>query len=201
MKLIKLSEEHYIVVDDSEIKKGDYFLYQFGDCPEVCQHDGLGDPNQRKNCYNITHSTQPLEDVGLNTSMGWQLGFDKIEPLSIQEVKELIGKVDVEKKAEHSSEVQEATYTIQHKITYKHGYFDGYNQALEDNKEKLYTEIDVLMLLQKTARKYFQKGREYRGNMAIAGDPLHGVRSELRELVQPKTEWYVELVDGKLKLK
>lgn len=58
---------------------------------------------------------------------------------TMEETREFLGlppieqKVDVEKIAEYSSERQEATYTPQHKITYKHGYIDGYNQAIKDN--------------------------------------------------------------------
>lgn len=42
---------------------------------------------------------------------------------------------DVEKLAEHSSEVQEGTYTTQHKITYKHGFIDGYKAAQKQYSE------------------------------------------------------------------
>ena len=38
---------------------------------------------------------------------------------------------DVEGMAENSSEIQEATYTPQHKVTYKHGFIDGYHKARE----------------------------------------------------------------------
>ena len=41
-------------------------------------------------------------------------------------------KEEIEQLAENSSEIQEATYTTQHKITYKHGYIDGYIQCQED---------------------------------------------------------------------
>ena len=43
-------------------------------------------------------------------------------------------KEEIEQLAENSSEVQEATYTSQHKITYKHGFIDGYTQCQEDIK-------------------------------------------------------------------
>ena len=49
-------------------------------------------------------------------------------------------ELEVEKLAEISSELQEATYTIQHKTTYKHGFIDGYNKA----KETLYTKEQVM---------------------------------------------------------
>ena len=39
---------------------------------------------------------------------------------------------EVENLAEISSELQEATYTLQHKTTYKHGFIDGFNKAKEN---------------------------------------------------------------------
>lgn len=48
-------------------------------------------------------------------------------------------ELEVNQLAEISSELQEATYTPPHKITYKHGFVDGYNKA----KETLYTEEQV----------------------------------------------------------
>jgi hypothetical protein len=71
----------------------------------------------------------------------------------------------------------------------KHAYINGYNKAREKYK---YTEDDVVHLLHKTARKYFQEGREYKGNMAIAGDPLHGVRRELINMVQSLHQYPTE---------
>jgi hypothetical protein len=54
-KMIKLSDTHYIVVDDSEIKEGDWCVYKTG---EIIQYlVKLNTDNLRK----ITHSTQPLE--------------------------------------------------------------------------------------------------------------------------------------------
>jgi hypothetical protein len=48
-----------------------------------------------------------------------------------KELADELGWVDVEELTEHSSEVQEGTYTPQHKITYKHGYLDGFNKSQE----------------------------------------------------------------------
>lgn len=69
---------------------------------------------------------------------------------------------------------------------YFDGYVEGYNKAREKYK---YTEEDVIYLLHKTARKYFQEGRDYKGNMAIAGDPLHGIRRELINTVQSLSKY------------
>ena len=43
---------------------------------------------------------------------------------------------EIEQLAENSSEVQEATYTPQHKITYQHGYIDGFTKCQEDMADK-----------------------------------------------------------------
>jgi hypothetical protein len=47
--------------------------------------------------------------------------------------------------SEVSSEVQEGTYTIQHKITYKHGFKDGYNKA---KKTYTFTEDDMIEFIE-----------------------------------------------------
>ena len=49
-------------------------------------------------------------------------------------------ELEIERLAEISSELQEATYTLPHKTTYKHGFIDGYKKA----KETLYTEEQVI---------------------------------------------------------
>jgi len=83
--------------------------------------------------------------------------------------------VDVENRAR-----EEILYNDQKRKWWK----QGYNQALEDNKEKKYTEEDL--------RKAFFNG----GNMK----EIEEFNSFIQSL-QPKTEWEVEIVDGKLKLK
>ena len=53
--------------------------------------------------------------------------------------------VEIEKLAENSSEFQEATYTPQHKITYQHGYIDGYTQCQKDMaKDQTVTRFEVI---------------------------------------------------------
>ena len=79
----------------------------------------------------ITHSTQPLEiikGIGENSSINYYYGTDQ---LSLQEVRELIGEVDVEKKALAFAEAE--SYGKLNGDLWK-GFLFGYNQALEDNK-------------------------------------------------------------------
>jgi hypothetical protein len=106
-----------------------------------------------------------------------------VTAISLQEVKELIVEVDVEKKAE---KMFPGTYIVIEGLdiapAHREGFVTGYTQALEDNKDKKYTEEDVISIV--------EKSRET------------GLTAEYLMLtLQPKTEWEVEIVDGKLKLK
>jgi len=101
MKLIKITEDNYIIVDDSEIKEGDYYLFTWGGEQEIQRFfkEQYADRENHKHLYDtackkITHSTQPLELLSENGLSG--MGFSKVRPLNIFEIKELIGEVDVE---------------------------------------------------------------------------------------------------------
>ena len=182
MKLIKLNEEHYVIVDDLEIKEGDYYLFKWGGEQEIQRFskEQYADRENHKHlyanaCKKITHSTQPLELLSENGLSG--MGFSKIRPLNVFEVKELIGEVDVEKWArnQYSSEPND------YEEIYYVGLIKGYNQALEDNKEKKWTDEDVIKIVEKSRQTSLTA--EY-----------------IILSLQPKTEWEVEFVNGKLKL-
>ena len=164
MKLIKITDDHYVVVDDSEIKEEDWYVNN----NVIFRSDDLFDegnnPNQNSNNKKITHSTQPLE---------WFGG----EIIFLSEVKELI---DVEKKI-----ISPYPMNTQNDVDWCNGYQRGYNQALEDNKDKKYTEEDIY--------------KAYRAGMQFVGEDK-GSLGEFIQSLQPKTEWEVEIVDGKLKL-
>ena len=175
--LIKLSDTHYIIVDDSEIKEDCYALHEgpLGE-REVVTANG-----QCKLDRKITHSTQPIEQYE-HPAGGYDVGYSNIKQLSLSEVKELLGEVDVEKKANDYGE----------SIGNKNGTasFDwkrGYNQALEDNKDRKYTEQDI--------RFAYMQGY----NRGKDSNPNH-MEAYIKHL-QPKTSWEVEFIDDKLKLK
>ena len=164
MKLIKINTDHYIIVDDSEIKEGDWTYHHVKGIYEA-RVDGAY-TNQKK----ITHSTIPKG----------MMVIEGIKRLSLQEVKELIGEVDVEKNMWYERKVQNpySSDSLLH-TGFNKGFELGYNQAIEDNNEKKYTEEDLMKFY-----KYVK---------------THTVNEALR-YIQPKTEWEVEMVDGKLKL-
>jgi len=105
---------------------------------------------------------------------------NKDNPFCFHCGKSLTQQETLEEAAERSSELQEATYTIQHKITYKHGFIDGAKWQAEnmpiyildventyvhiengvviveknDKTKKTYTEEEVIELLTQRS-KYF----------------------------------------------
>lgn len=197
----KLSDDHYIIMNDSEIKQGDWVYQQNFEktnnqiisIKTEFQSNVANDKNGSYTKRKITHSTQP-ESLG----MGW---MQSVQPLFLSEVKELLGVVDVEKKAFELAILFHNTYE---KLAPAFGYetrldtkvFDKYSangklmiavckeiyQALEDNKEKKYTEEDLADAI----------------NMARNEPDMSG--NAIIQSLQPKTEWEVEFVDGKLQL-
>lgn len=171
--LIKITDDHYIVVDDSEITQACYVYKNHENVhgrgifylpPDT---DFVAFNKEAKDVNVITHSTNILTN-----GMGI---------LYLSEVKELIGEVDVENKAELY--VWGGVYlTEQEKQQTEIAYMTGYNQALEDNKEKKYTEEDVISIVEKSRAT--------------------GLTAEyiIQSLQQPPTQWDVEFIDGKLKL-
>jgi hypothetical protein len=121
-----------------------------------------------------------VDDDGTRTHS--TIDIKGVLPLSLQEVKELIGEVDVETKVEK--------YTSHDMFWYK----QGYNQALEDNKEKKYTEDDLAEAILRTIDACNKAQKDSYGELEIDEEAI--IQS-----FQPKTEWEVEFVDGKLKLK
>ena len=176
MKLIKINTDHYIIVDDSEIKEGDWYYWEVTKTIQIAKLDSLNRlPKSSDGSKKITHSTQPL-----NTKFNdW---FDA-QIITLSEVKELIGEVDVEKKA-HNWFMTEK-FMSSHIADMK-SFIAGYNQALEDNKDKKYTEEDLRKAISETRR-----------GMLF----LDKYVNEFIQSLQPKTKWEVEFDEnGKLKL-
>jgi hypothetical protein len=145
-KIIKLSDNHYIVVDDSEMKVGDLNIPS--DCSKIADisttaEEDLEIVNRRGNGYlKITHSTQPLEEM--NHGNYKSKVFLDIKPLSLSEVEELISGYNVEKMAEKRWGNRLATKG--HRI----GFVDGFNAHKELVKDKLFTAQDVINIVKKS---------------------------------------------------
>lgn len=191
----KLSEEHYIICDDSDIKIGDIvaerlLIGDYGFFTIHTQND-IDKTTQKV----ITHSTQPLEDINFVDEAEGKI-IPKIKPLPLSEVKELLGVVDVEKKALEISPVELDEDDFDVNETHRVTWIDGYTQALEDNKEKKYTEEDM----RKAMVLYSAWITGGAPSLRVAETAEQRIEQIIQSL-QPKTEWEVEIVDGKLKLK
>lgn len=134
MKLIKLTDTHYIIVDDSEIKEGDFVFQQNfektnnqiikieTDFQAKIANDKDGSFTKNK----ITHSTEPLEDVFISDTFkinvgGFEKGFNKIKQLSLPEIEEVIYGYNVEKMAEEYNKGNVITDVL---VEYEEGKYD-----------------------------------------------------------------------------
>ena len=124
-KLIKLNEEHYIIVDNSEIKEGDFMYDIDGDIGIAIGKD----KSQWEGNTKITHSTKPLEDIIVHNKYNVK-GWGNIKPLSLSEVREL---------------VKDKLFTKKDMFkVFKHGIL--FNQETVSNcKEAVETEFDLLI--------------------------------------------------------
>jgi len=182
MKMVKLTEDHYIVVNDKfdPIDSDRKYVHKSG---RIWQWDSGMAYVSNNPPQPITHSTQP-EFLGT----GW---MQSVLPLLLSEVKEVLGVVDVEKKALEISPIELDEDELDVNETHRVTWIDGYNQALEDNKERKYTEKDL--------RAVFMHGFLLGVDRGVYS--LDMENKALSTYTQPSTEWEVELVDGKLKLK
>lgn len=173
-KLIKLSETHYIIVDDSEIKEGDWIfrlekVYQFKDDMPVYN------PKASK----ITHSTQPLSD---------KPHYAEYDMLTLSEVEEAINGYSVEKMADSLFE-KESHHILHPQHQMRECYIKGFNAHKELVKDKLFTVEDI--------RKILYAFETYEGDKFYASE----VFDEVMKQFLPKTEWDVTFDEqGKISL-
>ena len=176
-KLIKLTNDHYVVVDETIQPVNGYYYDSF--INKIKSTNGA-EYGEASHCWQITHSTQPLETYFYEVGGGTKV-FGKIQQLSLQEVKELIGEVDVEKKAKKDAiEIFGNDFSLA-SLSHQTQFKRGYNQALEDNKEKKYTEEDLLNALY----SMWYKAKDGDFNIKEA------VKASI-DYIKPKTSWEVE---------
>ena len=192
MKLIKINTDHYIIVDNSlDFSETDYYW------DDKQKEIRTGSNNHVTGGYKIkvTHSTQPLECDKMWTPVNgkqWMCNTMlccgkilnlKTKPISLQEVKELLGEVNMEKKVREYCEKD--TNRSKRSSSFK----AGYNQALEDNNEKKYTDKDI--------RKAWNAA--YIDAMSIDEETYKPLFFEdFIQHLQPKIEWEVKFINGKL---
>jgi hypothetical protein len=177
-KLLKLSDTHYIIVDDSEIKEGDCYCFD-----KVDRQIWFGNFESMEK---ITHSTQPLEP-SLRSDDNTLKDFVFIKPLSLSEVEEVINGYSVEKMAEKF--VIEKLKISSQAPGVMIGYIEGFKAHQELVKDKFILSKDQIEML-------IEQAREHHGYME-----LEKSKQYLFEAISPKTEWDVEFDEqGKIVL-
>ena len=198
-KLIKLSNTHYIVIDDSEIQEGDW-VYKiqhshtslfYVDCEELADDFNRNKDNYKK----ITHSTEPLEMQKMN-SLGSHFAFVKIKELSLSEVEESINGYSVEKLAENHIKENETSFDNWKEIAYTRvGYIEGFKAHQEFVKDKLFTLDDMKRFLAKTIENApsTESHTEMISNKAYRHHVLDVLFDNLIQHFLPKTEWDITI--------
>ena len=184
MRLIKLQQDHFVVVDDSPQRKGDLILHKnwnkgaesrITKCP-----DEYG--STQEHWWKVQGSTHSLEGVS---------------QLNLSEIKSLIGEVDVEELTQKMVEKVFENYPennhpyLATSISLCEDFYkEGYNQCLEDSKDKFKEAIDLI--------QYFINRVE---DGSIRSHTTYGKYKTFIQSLQPKTEWEVALDENnKLKL-
>ena len=187
-KLLKLSETHYIVVDDSEIKEGSWVI---NGNSKIFQYtkESISGINY---CKKITHSTEPIERYD-HPAGGYEGTFDKIKQLPLSEVEEVINGYSVEKMAEKF--VIEKLKISSQAPGVMIGYIDGFKAHQELVKDKLFSLATVEGCMMSIANWIVK-------NNITSGTEILTKMVEISEsLLLPKTEWDVEFDEqGKMRL-
>ena len=182
--IIKINDEHYVIVDDSEIKEGDFVLAL--DTNVVFQADTgeIKKPiKQFKELYKkITHSTQP-EVLGT----GW---MQSVLPLLLSEVEEAIYGYSVEKMAEeYAKTVDDLDIPYQNGLFY--GYLEGFKAHQELVKDKVFTVEDIIYIIDNISQNWYKCYSELDKKEHL---------NKIINVLSSKTEWDIEFIDGKIKL-
>ena len=203
MKLIKLNAEHFIVVDDSDIKEND-FVFVNGNIGRVMsvEEETLLVENTPFNikdgaqgflvheCRKITHSTERIEEWVRPDGVSMKV-FSEIKEINLYSVKLLTDSAY--SKADECANALDWDFEDPCGSGYSSfidGFVYGYNKAIEVNR---YTEEDINKAL---SWGYHAAKDEARG----IGSSGYGTRFFESIKTKPKTEWDVEFVDRRLRL-
>jgi hypothetical protein len=175
MKLIRIDSCEFAIIDDSEIINGCIIAtfaiglngHGRGWYTSKYTGDKISKLNVLAGGKRVTHSTSPIDESYLKLS----------------EILELIGEVNIEKLA--SDYTNERNYLEEEEF----GFYDGYTQALEDNKHKIYTLDNLRECISEAWLSREENDETFTKCM-----------KRILKTFEPKLDWDVEIVDGKIKL-
>lgn len=216
-KLIKLSDTHYIVVDDSKINQWDFFYVitpQISGGNIIAESIGNGeqawadhiltkDTDERgyhpTHCKKITHSTLPVEP-SLRSDKHDVKDFVFIKPLSLSDIKEAINGCSLEQRVVDFAGDRNLgsghgypSYTAN---LLERGYINGFKAHQKLVKDKLFTIEEVEAIWKYTlycAEEHTKLGTKNKSDY-IKSDVNHFIKS-----LYP-SEWDIKFIDNKIKL-
>ena len=171
MKLIKIDSAHFIIVDDSEIKVGDWIFYPV--TKTILRWNG--NMPLRNEDLKLTHST-----------IGYMFQ-DDILPLSQVEVEELVYGYSVEKRA-NSHAVQSGCEYKEDLVRISKAYQTGFKAHQELVKDKLFTVEDI--------EEAHKSGIEYGKSLYSQTNYDSKLAITSKQYIQsllPKTEWNISI--------
>ena len=220
-KIIKLSDTHYIGVDNSEIKVGDIVAEKLltggYELFEIHTPNDIDEVRQKK----VTHSNQPLENINFVDEAEGKI-IPKIKPLSLSEVEEAIYGYSVEKMAEkqfpYPIDIKDKNDKIiktkgvkpfnHAKIErYRRIWCQGFNARKELVKDKfVLSEQQILELIERA--RVIKDGKDefdLEGILGLTEVCTHNMDVEhstsIIKSLLPKTEWEVKFNEqGKIVL-
>jgi len=177
-KIINNNSE-LLLVSDGDIKVGDWF---FDTISNTIHHAELA--------------------IGIFNTRKKILASEKSTPIGLiipQHILDEIKGVDIEQKSRLYSE-QFSTMKFHEMIGIQQDYKNGYNQALQDNKEKRYTEEDLINFGQQLCSKglwYSDTNKEWNETFSRSYEPNNALDkiNLIIQSIQPKeqNEWKVEI--------
>lgn len=183
-KLIKLSESHYVIVDDSEIQEG-CICVNLAHKMVVKPTDIQWAKSNKNNLKVITHSTEPIDGDNVGAC------FIKVKQLSMEQVEEIINGYSVIDKAQEIANLlynEEAFNNKVFKGLLSVAYQEGFKAHQELEKDKLFTLENM--------QKSFKAGQLYCATEGKVYPRSASFEEHLKSL--SPTEW--EIDTSKIKL-
>jgi hypothetical protein len=161
------TENYLIVVDDSEIKEGDYYLFTWGGEQDIQRFQNQQDDRIKHQHLYETACKKIIAHLPLNNSPILE-GVDLLPPLEDDEVDKLaIEKYPVNMGEQWTEEG--LAYPLDFNYGFRQGFLDGYNKTKEKYK---YTEEDL-----RKAMKYASE---------ITNNKMKYMEDYIQSLQQPK---------------
>ena len=173
IKIIKISDTHYVGVDNSELKKGDISVVRDGGVWKINYHPLNNEYNKR-----IIYSTEPFKKFAPLTLNDMGIGY-----IPLSEVEEALYGYSVEKMAEPIKK----EFGIDCEYWY---YIKGFNAHKELTKDKFFSIEDMKNLMHESI--IFSENNKHLSLGEYALSNKDWWDKKVKSLL-PKTEWNAQI--------